>query len=138
MHLNVSWGVLKGFKEERREKQPPEVFYNESYSKKFCNIHRKTPVLESVFKKRLQRRYCPVKIAKFLWTIIFDQICKRLPLKPVNSPSKNEIKHTIGWSTEIGRILQKQEIHKVPNGNSAAEPVAPTMAARNTRKSPDS
>ena len=33
------------------QKQPPEVFCKESYSQKFCNIHRKAPVLESLFNK---------------------------------------------------------------------------------------
>ena len=50
------------------------------YSQKFRNIHRKTPVLESLFskvaglevsdfiKKRLEQRPFPVNIAKFLET----------------------------------------------------------------------
>ena len=57
----------------------------------FCNIHRKTPVLESLFikvaslqpcdfiKKRLQHRCFPVKFAKFL-TPILKNICEWLRL----------------------------------------------------------
>ena len=43
------------FKEHRfpkqLKKQPPEVFYKKSFFKKFRSIHRKTPVLESLFNK---------------------------------------------------------------------------------------
>ena len=54
-------------------------------SKGFCKIHRKTPVLESFvnkiadltdsnfIKKRLQHRYFPVNIAKFLRTAFFTE-----------------------------------------------------------------
>ena len=61
-------------------KQPPEVFCKKSFSKKFRNIHWKTPVLESLFNtKRLQHRCLPVNIAKFLRTSgIPKNICKRL------------------------------------------------------------
>ena len=65
---------------------------------KKCNIHMKTPVLGSLFikvaslkvcnfiKKRLQRRYFPVNIAKFLRTPISKNIWKRF----LNSYSKGE------------------------------------------------
>ena len=33
------------------QKQPPEVFYKKVVLKNFRNIHRKTPVLESLFNK---------------------------------------------------------------------------------------
>ena len=33
------------------QKQPPEVFFEKSCSEKFCNIHRKTPVLQFLFNK---------------------------------------------------------------------------------------
>ena len=33
---------------KKLEKQPPEVFYKKNYSENFCNIHRKSPVLESL------------------------------------------------------------------------------------------
>ena len=57
---------------------------------KFCNIYRKTPVLESLFdevaglktcnfiKKRLQHRCFSVNILKFLRTPILKNICQRL------------------------------------------------------------
>ena len=32
------------------QKQTPEMFYEKSCSQKFCNIHRKTPVLENAFR----------------------------------------------------------------------------------------
>ena len=53
------------------------------------NIHRKAPVLESLFnmlkacnfvKKRLQPRCFPANIAKFLRTAILKNISQRLPL----------------------------------------------------------
>ena len=59
------------------QKKPPEVFSKKSCSQKFPNIHRKTPVLESLFqkvadlqdcnfiKKRLQHRY--LSVPKFWW-----------------------------------------------------------------------
>ena len=33
------------------ETQSPEVFYKDRCSENFCNIHRKTPVLQSLFNK---------------------------------------------------------------------------------------
>ena len=80
-----------------------------SCSKKFRNIHRKTPVLESLFnkvaelkackfiKKKLQRRCFPVNIAKFLrapilkntweWLFLLEQSCSG------KQHSKHEITH---------------------------------------------
>ena len=58
-------------------------FFQTRCSWRFCNIHRKTPVLESLFnkavglqscdfiKKRLRHRCFPVNIAKFLRTAFF-------------------------------------------------------------------
>ena len=51
---------------------------------KFRNIHRKTPVLESLFNKveglyfRLQNRCFPLNIVKFLRTPILKNICELL------------------------------------------------------------
>ena len=68
-------------------KTPTHVF-----SCEYRNIHRKTPVLKSLFnkvaglkacnfiKKRLQRRCFPANIAKFLRTAILKNINKRMPL----------------------------------------------------------
>ena len=65
-------------------KQPPELFYRKSFSEKFRNIYRKTPVLEPPFKglagfktcnfleKGLQHRCFPMNIAKFK-TTYFDE-----------------------------------------------------------------
>ena len=66
-----------------RQKQPPEVFCKHRCSQKFLKIHRKTPVLESLFnkasglwpailfKKRLQHRCFPVNFVKFLRTSFY-------------------------------------------------------------------
>ena len=104
------------------QKQPPEVVYKKAVHKYFAiftgkhlcwslfikvadlktpthvfsceyrNIHRKTPVLKSLFnkvaglkacnfiKKRLQRRRFPANIAKFLRTAILKNINERMPL----------------------------------------------------------
>ena len=46
---------------------------------KFCNIHRKAPVFESLFNKVAGFQACfPVNIAKFLGTPILKNICKPL------------------------------------------------------------
>ena len=75
------------------QKQPPELFYRKSCSEKFCNIHTKTPVLESPFnrlaglktcnflKKIIQHRCFPVNISKFLRTLILTKICEQLLLQ---------------------------------------------------------
>ena len=39
-----------------KQEQPPEVFYKNSCSYKFLNIHRKTSLLESLFNKLFQKR----------------------------------------------------------------------------------
>ena len=72
------------------QKEPPEVFYKKSCSKKFRSIHRKTPVLEVLFscrprlgtllKKRLQHRCFPVNFARFLGTPILKNVSERLLL----------------------------------------------------------
>ena len=58
----------------------------QSLSEKLCSIHKKTPVLESLFnkvaslkawnfiKKRLQQRYFPVNVAKLLRTSILKNM----------------------------------------------------------------
>ena len=68
------------FRKPDTQKHPPEVFYENNCSSKFRNIHRKTPVLESLFKKRLQRRFFSANIAKFIRTPIMKNICERLLL----------------------------------------------------------
>ena len=69
-----------------------EVALKKSCSKKFRNIHRKAPVLDSLFnkvvgvkacnfiKKRFQHRYFSMSIAGFLRTLILKNICERLLL----------------------------------------------------------
>ena len=41
--------ILKDVPETYAEKQPPKLFFKERYSLKFRKIHRKAPVLESLF-----------------------------------------------------------------------------------------
>ena len=65
-----------------------KIFFKINVLKFFCNIYRKTPVLELLFnkvtglevccfiKKRLQHRYFLVNIAKCLRTPILKNICK--------------------------------------------------------------
>ena len=91
------------------EKQPPKVFYKKSCSEKFRKIHRKTPLLESLFnkvvaqkacnfiKKRLQHRRFPVNIAKRLRTAIFST------LKVKNLSNS----HMDTWSSGSEETLQK-------------------------------
>ena len=70
-----------------------ELFCKKRYPKKFRNIHKKTPVLESLFnkvagqkachfiKKWLQHRCFLVNLAKFLRTPTLKNICELLLLK---------------------------------------------------------
>ena len=69
-----------------KKKQPPVVFYKKSSSKKLCNSCRKAPALESLFndvaglnacnfyKKRLQHKFFPVDIVKFLRTYFKEHL----------------------------------------------------------------
>ena len=79
----------------KTKKQPFEFFLRNRCSWKFRNVHRNTPVLESLFnkgaglkgcnfiKERLQRRCFPVNVAQFLriafsWNISAGCFCKSL------------------------------------------------------------
>ena len=53
------------------QKQPPEKFCKKVFLKIFCNINRKTPVLETLIQN----------IAKFSRAPILKNICERLLLK---------------------------------------------------------
>ena len=46
----------------KKQKQPLEVFYGKRWSQKFCNIHRKTSVLESLFNKIAVLKVCNLKV----------------------------------------------------------------------------
>ena len=79
------------------QKQPPEVFCKIRCSQKFRKIHRKKPVLESLFKekcrpatllkKRLWSRWFPVNFVKFLRTPFLQNISGRLVLDTGNNLS---------------------------------------------------
>ena len=65
------------------QKQPPEVIYKKSCSKKFGNFHQKTPVLEFIFSKvavallkNLRCRCFLLNIEKILRTPILKNICE--------------------------------------------------------------
>ena len=67
--------MIKFCKSKEGEKQLFADVLHITSSKKFCKFHRKIPVLESLFKvtdlgfkKRLQHRCFPVKLAKILRT----------------------------------------------------------------------
>ena len=81
----------KHFSKDFTQKQPPEVFYKRSWSKNFCNIHRKTPALEflnkvadlkacNFLKKRLQHSLSLWNIAEYSRIPILKNINKRLLL----------------------------------------------------------
>ena len=77
------------------KKHQPEVFYKNAVLKSFSILSRKICVFESlpnkvaalqisnVFKKRFQRRYFVVNIAKFLKKLILKKVCERLLLNIV-------------------------------------------------------
>ena len=54
-------------------KQPPKMFYKKSFSKKFRNIHKKTPVLKSLFIKvaglKLFSRECCKIFKNTIWRV---------------------------------------------------------------------
>ena len=72
------------------QKQPREKFFSKSCSKIFCNLYRKTSVLEfllnkrlhacNFIKKRLQVRCFPVNITKFLKVPLSKNIFEQLLL----------------------------------------------------------
>ena len=77
---------LKFLKQIEAQKQSSRGVLRKKYSQKFCKIHRKTPVPESLFnkveifksslfllKKRLWHRCFPVNFAKFLRTPFFTE-----------------------------------------------------------------
>ena len=85
------WSLQRGHKNFFWDIEP-EVFYKKSCSKNFCNIHRKTPVVDSLFnkvtglkacnwiKKRLQLRYFPVNI-EILKKTYFEEYLRILLLR---------------------------------------------------------
>ena len=94
LHKFLKLYVSQTKKLSQLKKQPPEVFYRKSYSKKFRNIHRKTPALDCLFNrvagaglkicnyiKRDLTKGFSVNIAKILRTPIFKKICKQLLLQ---------------------------------------------------------
>ena len=64
--------ILRVFKGEILQKQPPKVFCKKRCSEKFCKMHRKT--------KSLCRRCFPVNFAKFLRTPFLQNTSGRLLL----------------------------------------------------------
>ena len=84
-----------------------------------CIIHRKTPVLESLFdkvavlqpinfiKKRLQHRCFPVNIEKFLKTSILKNICKWLLLLQSSYHRKITICNIVLISSVRAKIAQE-------------------------------
>ena len=80
------------------QKQPSKVFCKKSCSQKFLNLRRKIPVLESHYnsrslqaynfiKARIQHRFFPVNIARFLRAPILKNSAERLLLFSSYSPS---------------------------------------------------
>ena len=57
----------------KHHKQPPEVFYKESCSKKICKTQSKTPVPESLYNKVASQSATLLKkdssTVVFLWTL---------------------------------------------------------------------
>ena len=91
--------VLTGFKHNFKN-QLRKMFYKKKLFSKISNINRKRPVVEYLFNKfmglqagnvitkRLQHRYFPVNIAKFLKTSILKDICERRLLNFIDSKWK--------------------------------------------------
>ena len=70
-----------------RKKQSPELFYKSRFSKKLCNIYRKSPVLESLLNKVAGLQACNfihtsvfLRILRNIKTPILKVICVRLLL----------------------------------------------------------
>ena len=65
-----------------KQEQPPEVFYEKSYSLKFRKFYRKAPVLESLLNKIAGLKACNFikNRVKHIRNSISKKICVRLPL----------------------------------------------------------
>ena len=58
--LKVNVVIMKKPISRKAQKQPPKLICKNSCSEKFCNIHRKAPVVESLFDKVDMRwEHCP-------------------------------------------------------------------------------
>ena len=87
---NISADTRKHLRSYLYTEAPNEGVLKNKLFLNLRKIHRKTPVLKSLFNKvtdlmacnfikmRLQHRCFPVKFAKFLRTLILKNICKRL------------------------------------------------------------
>ena len=83
MPQKIIWLHLKGILITIARSSRSQMYFKIGALKRFHNIHRKTPVLESLFnnvaglqsydfiKKRLKHRCFPINIAKFLRTVFF-------------------------------------------------------------------
>ena len=114
-----------------KQKQLPDMFYKKSCSQQFCNIHRKIPVLQSLFnkakvlkaynfiKKRHQHRFFPVNIAKYLRKTFFTEHLQRLRLifiwmivilqcvRVLKSPVEQYMVRREAMGRETHRVLNK-------------------------------
>ena len=92
--------------------------------KKFCNIHRKIPVLESLFnrfacfktcnvlKKTLRHRCFPVNIAKILRTFILMKICEQLLLSFLLLTVNISSKGLVSALNSIGLLQRSSSMFK--------------------------
>ena len=92
--------------------------------KNFCNIHRKIPVLESLFnrfagfktcnvlKKTLRDRCFPVNIAKILRTFILTKICEQLLLSFLLLTVNISSKGLVSALNSIGLLQRSSSMFK--------------------------
>ena len=84
-------------------KQPPKMFYKKSFSKKFRNIHKKTPALKSLFIKVAGLKLFSRECCKIFKNTILKSICERLLLLlPKNLTFRKSVKK----KTKVNRKLK--------------------------------
>ena len=106
--------VTSTLKISRRQKQPPEMFYEKSCSSKFLNIHRETPVLESLFKKAAGLKETLLK--RDSNTGVFPGILLSFQERLFWRTSANGCfwkEPKFIWWIHLGLLLRKQAIHKI-------------------------
>ena len=101
---------FQGLQSVKLYKQPREVFYKKGCSWKFRNIHKKTPVMESIF-----YRCFPVITAKFLIAPILKNICELLlPYMESSFIQDKSYMHLI-WSSCLGVSYRIVVLKKIAN-----------------------
>ena len=66
------------------QKQPPELFYEKTVVKKISNIHRKKPLLESLFNSK----YCKIFKSSYFEEHLWMAASENVFMKPYDETEK--------------------------------------------------